>query len=168
MKKLEIDIEDLLGQGGESISDQIVKKVSVHIANEIGGKVRERINCTVESIVQKKVEKIVDDYFEKGMTETDVFGNIRPSAKRKTLAEIVLSEFDKYLKKEVNSKGQPASYNEGKSTMLVWVVENAAKKLFDERMKPEIEKILVQVKSEIGNRMTEEFQSAIMKIVGLK
>ena len=167
MKKIEIDIEDLLGQGEESISDQVVKKVSVHIANEIGNSIKEKINSTVETIIVQKVQKIVDDYFEKGMVETDIWGNTRPSAKRQTLTEIVFNEFDKYLKKEVNSKGQQPSYNEGKRPMIVWIVENATQKMFDERMKPEIEKILVQVKNEVGNKMAEEFKKSIMKTVGL-
>jgi hypothetical protein len=167
MTKIEIDLDELMQteEGGESVVDRIVSQSARYLADAMKTNVREKAETIAKEQIDAYVKAQLATLMEQPIVETDCWGHKRSGETCRTMAEVVVEKAVKHLNEMVNKRGDPAGYSDEKMSRAQWMAKNAAEKMVQEALKPELDKAIVEFKKQVGVKLSEAFKKAFTEVL---
>ena len=174
---IEVELDWLIGEDQNQefeeslrseIMDAIVKRTSETLAAKMEIETKKVLDGKMEEFqakVNKKMEELMDEFFEAPRDITDRWGNVQ---RKNVSAKQILSEAaDKFFTEKVDEKGEPSTYG-AKYTRIEYIVKKAVNHEVTWAVERAVKDAVDKVRENVKTIATKQLGEKLAEVVGLE
>ena len=174
---IEVELDWLIGEEQNQefeeslrseIMEAIVKRTSETLATKMEIETKKVLDGKIEEFqekVNKKMEELMDEFFEAPRDITDRWGNVQ---RKNVSAKQILSEAaDKFFTEKVDEKGEPSTYG-AKYTRIEYIVKKAVNNDVTWAVERAVKDAVDKVRENVKTIATKQLGEKLAEVVGLE